>query len=426
MKYKIIKKNQIFYIIEAALEYFVSMLVAGAFLASILVNIGVPDAVTGVISTLTSLGISAQLFAVLFIRPKGSGKKAVTIMHFINQLMFVTLYLVPYVNVPQTVKVTVFVIMFLGGHLIHNCATPFRLSWLMSYVPDKERGKFTANKEIISLLSGIAFAYAMGALIDNYEASGNAETGFILSGITLLVLSVLHLLSLVFIKDDKDNIKESENTNSRSVKEVLGITILDKNFRKIILLDILWNIGNGLTVAFYSTYQINELGFNLKYVAILTALSSVSRVLFSRPMGKFADKYSWAKMMIICFIMGAAAFFVNIFTMPVNGKILYAVYMILYGAFMAGANSGMMNIVFDYVKTEDRAYALGVKSALGGIAGFIASLVGAKIVSSVQASGNVFCGMNIYAQQILSFISFVLYMFIVFYVKKVIMKMKKL
>jgi len=425
MEEKNLERNQLCYIIEAALEYFVSMLVAGAFLASILVNIGVPDAVTGVITTLTSLGISAQLFAVLFIRPKGTLKKAVTLMHFVNQLMFVTLYLIPYINIPHGVKVAVFIIMFLGGHLIHNCATPFRLSWLMSYVPDKVRGRFTANKEIISLLSGIVFSYAMGAVIDKYEALGNPQTGFVLSGITLLVLSVMHLLSLVFIKEDKTEVKKEEE-NGRTVREVLGITVFDKDFRKIILLDILWHIGNGLTVAFYGTYQINELGFNLKYVAILSALSSLSRVLFSKPMGKFADKYSWAKMMIICFIMGAAAFFVNIFTMPSNGKILYAIYMILYGAFMAGANSGMMNIVFDYVKTEDRAYALGVKSALGGIAGFIASLVGAKIVSSIQAGGNVFYGMNIYAQQILSFISFVLYLFIVFYVKKVIMKMKKL
>ena len=424
---KINKHNQTAYIIQAMLEYFVTLLVTGAFLAAILKNIGVPDAVVGVISTLTSLGISAQLVAVIFIRPKGSVKKMVTWMHFLNQIMFVILYLIPYIKVSQTVKVLVFIIMFLGGHLIMNVATPFKLSWLMSYVPDDERGKFTADKEIVSLLSGIIFSYIMGAIIDYYELVGKAETGFILSGIALLMLSVIHLFTLIGVKEDKNekllesNIKEERHT----VKSVIEVTLLSKAFRKIIFVDVLWQIATGITMGFFATYQINELSFSLKYVAILTALYSIVRVLFSRYFGKFADKHSWAKMLMLSFGIAAVAYFINIFTVPSNGKIVYAIFYSIYGVYMAGANSGLMNIVFDYVSHEDRSCALGVKSALGGIVGFGASLVGAEIVNMVQSNGNIVFGRTIYAQQILSFIAFVVFVYTIFYIKVYILKMKK-
>lgn len=419
-------KNQLAYIAEAAFEYFIALLITGAFLASILANIGVPDSVTGVISTLTSLGFSAQLVAVLFIKPKGSVKKMVTIMHVVNQLMFVTLYLIPYVNVPQGVKVALFVIMFLGGHLIANSATPFKLSWLMSYVHNNDRGKFTANKEIVSLIGGMVFSYVMGAVIDHYDAIGQSRTGFVISGITIFALMLLHLWSLLCVKDDEDaQMVATKPSESRSIKSILDCTIFDKGFRKIIYLDMLWHVGTGLTVSFYGTYQINELGFSLSYVAVLAAMHSLVRVAFSRFFGKMADRHSWARMLMFSFAIGAVSFLATTFTVPANGKWLYAVYYAIFAIYLAGSNSGMMNIVFDYVERDNLSYALGVKSAIGGIVGFTSSLLGAWIVSTVQAHGNTIFGHTIYAQQIMSFISFVMFAVIVVYIKKIILKMKR-
>lgn len=422
---KRIKNNQTAYTIQAALEYFVSILVSGSFLAAVLKNIGVSDAVTGIVTTLKTLAISMQFFAVLFIKPKTTTKKMVTMMHFINQLMFVTLYLIPYIHIPQSVKVAAFVIMFLGAEIIYNAAHPFKLSWLNSYVPDNKRGYFTANKEIISLLGGIVFTYLMGALIDHYDAVGKSEVGFALSGVTIFVLCILHVVSLLCVRQSaEEKAAEERHDKKRSVKSVLQVTLLNKNFSKIIFLDIIWQIAM-VTVAFLGTYQITELGFSLTYVAMLAAVGNVSRMLFSRPFGKLADKLSWTKMLMLSFGIGGLSYLILMFACPSNGKIIYAIYSVLYGIYLAGSNGGMMNIVFEYVDYEDRPYALGVKSALGGIIGFLFSLVAAKIVAAVQANGNIVLGRTIYAQQILAFMSCVIFITAALYIKNVIMKMDK-
>lgn len=416
--------NRFSYITEAAVEYFISLLVTGAFLAAILKNIGVSDSVTGITTGLASFAYLAQLVAVLFINPKKSVKRMVTLMHLANQLLFVLLYMVPYINVSHGVKTALFMLMFLGGHFISNAVSPFKLSWLMSFVDDKSRGKFTANKEIISLLGGMIFTYAMGALIDRFEAIGKSETGFVLSGITIFVLCIIHLVSLLIVKDTEESIS-SVGKAPVGAMQVLKTMLGNRNYRKIIYLDIVWHLGTGIAVSFYGTYQINELGFSLRYVAVLSAVYSIFRALLSRPFGKYADKHSWAKMLVISFSLGSLGFLINVFCVPSNGHVMFMLYQLINAAYYAGVNSGIMNITFDYVKHEQRPYALGIKAAIGGVAGFVASLAGAKIVDCIQANGNKIFGVTVYSQQILSFIAFVALAIVVVYIKTVIMKMKR-
>ncbi len=420
---KIRRKNRIAYIAEAGLEYFISLLVTGAFLAALLKHIGISDALTGITTSLASLGFLAQA-AVIFIHPKRSLKTPVTVMHLINQLLFAALYMIPFTSIPQSVKAALFVVMFLGGHLLSNTVMPFKLSWLMSFVDDRKRGEFTANKEIVSLIGGMVFSYVMGAVVDCYEGMGKAETGFVLCGITLFVLTMLHLWSLVSVRDTEESLSVCGG-GCGTVREVMENTVLNKSFRKVIVLDALWQMGTGISVSYFGVYQIRELGFSLRFVAVLSAVYSIVRVLFSRMFGKFADKYSWPRMMLVSFAVGAAGFFINAFTVPANGKILFTVYYIFYAVYMAGSNSGIMNLAFDYVSPENRAGALGVKSAIGGLAGFSVSLVGGLIVHAVQNRGNLIFGHTVYAQQILSFLTFLIYVTAMIYIKKSIFKIKK-
>lgn len=82
------KRNRILYIIEAALEYFVSIAVSGAYLAYLATAIGISDALTGVLTSFVSLGCGFQILAVLL---EGNIKRNVTILHLINEAAFTLL-----------------------------------------------------------------------------------------------------------------------------------------------------------------------------------------------------------------------------------------------------------------------------------------------------------------------------------------------
>ncbi|MBQ7822241.1 MAG: MFS transporter [Clostridia bacterium] len=419
--YDIYKTSRASYIVEAALEYFISLLITDAFLATLLTKSGISDATAGVITQLASLSFAAQLFAV-FIK-KGRGiKRFVTLMHLFDQMLYVLLYLVPVIKIPTEFKAMLFVILFLGGHLVASMISPYKLTWLMSLVPDKSRGRFTANKEIISLIGGMIFSFLMGSLVDHFNEIGKENIGFALCGVTIFVLAVLHLVSLLIIKEPP--FEELPNRHVGfvdAIKSVIGNKVL----LKIILIGVIYHLATGICLSFYGTYKIHELGFSLKYVAFLSMLSAISRVAFSRLFGKFADKYSWAKMMTVCFGILMIAFGVNIFTVPSNGHIMFALYSCLYAISMAGINSGLMNIVFDYVPLNERTAALGITKAAGGLAAFPMALVGSRILTYIQSSSNMLFGIPVYGQQVLSFIAFAFMMLLVVYMKTVILKLKK-
>ena len=91
---------------------------------------------------------------------------------------------------------------------------------------------------------------------------------------------------------------------------------------------------------------------------------------------------------------------------------------------MAGINSGILNLTFDYVKEENRSVAIGWKSAIGGLAGFLTSCIESVFIEKLEQNDNILFGMKIYPQQVLSFISSVILVILAIYLYTVVRKQK--
>lgn len=410
--------SRFLYILEAALEYFISLLVTGAYLAKITSAIGMSDTLTGILTSFVSLGFGFQIIAV-FLANKRPVKRWVTLLHCLNQLAFALIYFIPLAPISHEMKNFLFVAFLLIGYILTNVVNSPKINWFMSLVEDKRRGAFTANKEMVSLIGGMIFSFSMGYVIDNLESAGNINGAFIVCGVSIFILMLLHSATLIFSKE-----KPVEANEACSVKQLLKELLTDKNLFKVILVSVLWSVVNYASTPFYGSYQIKELGFTMTFVSILSAAYAIVRTIFSRPMGKFADKYSFAKMLNICFSIALAGFIVNIFTVPANGKVLYTVYYMLYAVAMAGINSATINLIYDYVDKEKRTGALALKSTICGFGGFFTTLIVSPLVSYVQRNGNRLFGINIYAQQIVSVISSILLVVLLVYMNTTVKHLK--
>ncbi|MBE5751058.1 MAG: MFS transporter [Clostridiales bacterium] len=419
MEKDIYKASRFLYILEAAFEYFISILVGGAYLAKVTSAIGVSDSLTGILTAFVSLGCGFQMVAI-FIANKRPVKGWVSLLHIVNQTFFALIYVVPFLHLTQAQKIVCFVILLLLGHIINNVVFSPKINWFMSLVDDHKRGVFTASKEMVSLIGGMVFSFAMGAVIDKFEAAGNVSGAFIVCGVSVFALMLLHTATLLFSKE-----KPSEIQEKLPLKKSVGELFKDKNLLKIILISVLWNVVCYTATPFYGTYQIKELGFSMTFVSALSAAYAVIRSAFSRPLGRFADKYSFAKMLNICFLIMLVAFIVNAFTVPSNGKVFFTVYYVLYAVAMAGINSAAINLIYDYADKEKRVGALALKSTLAGFAGFFTTLAVSPLVSYIQENGDTFLGLHVYAQQVVSVIAAVLLVGLLIYLNTVVRKIKK-
>ena len=408
--------SRFLYILEAMLEYFVSIAVGTVYLAKITKYVGIGDEITAILTAFVSLGCSFQLFSI-FLGGKTSVKRFVSAGHIVSQLLFTCLYIIPLLGISSGVKTAVLVFALLAAQIIHNLVNAPKINWFMSMVQNEERGRFTAVKEIVSLVGGTLFSYALSFAIDRFEARGNLRGAFVVGAILLGSLTLLHTLTLIFSKEPK---RESA-AQSHNMKRLMK----NKTLLKLIPVATMWIAANYATASFSGTYMNNELGFSLTFSSTVVLIGSLCRVLFSVPFGKFADKKGFRPMLVTCCSVAAGAYFLNIFTCPANGKVLYPIYYGLHCISMAGINSAMINLIYDYVQPEDRTGALALNQSVSGVAGFLVTLALTPAMKAIRGRGNVIFGRTVYAQQIFSGVSLLIVAVLITYLCTVIKKLTR-
>ena len=132
--------------------------------------------------------------------------------------------------------------------------------------------------------------------------------------------------------------------------------------------------------------------------------------------GRYADKHSFSRMVIVGFVIVGVSFLVNIFTVPANGKIFYTIHHCLYALAMGSIGTGMSNLIYDQVKGDARRDALAISSSLSGVAGFVTTCLMSPVVALIQKNGNRLLGISMYPAQFVSAIAFVLTLLLVLYV----------
>lgn len=419
MQEKIDKRARICYILEELFNYLIGILVAGSYLAKLTSTLGISDGLTAILSSFVTLGCCTQLLTGVFFK-KGKVKKRITGFFLLNQLLFALLYLVPFIQIPNGLRVVLFVLLLLFGHFSLNIALAPRTNWFMAFVDDHKRGIFTAKKEGISLATGFVFQLSMGGLIDRFEAQGNIRGAFIVCAVVIFALSVAHTLSLVFTQD-----RETPK-NDRSLVNGIWDILTDKKIRPLMLLSAFWGITHSVAIPFFGTYSIKELGFSMSFLAIMSLLTAVSRIAASIFLGRYADKHSFARMLKLCYWLVAAGFSVAVFMRPENGYVLSPIYTMLQAMAMGGINSAVINLIFDYVIPEKRTLTLAVRQTIYGIVGFLTTTLAAPLLQLIQNAGNRFLGMQVYGQQVLSVIALVCTLLMLLYVDRVVIKLRTL
>ena len=415
------KRSRFAYVSQAAIGYFVTLLVTDAFLAMLLSYIGMSDAMTGIKSSLVSLAFISQLIAIFLGRFRVSKKTLTTTFHIVSVFIFMFLYIVPFLPLESNVKGIIVFVGVLTAYMCQNAVQPLYFKWSSALIDPNTRAEFSAVKEAISVIGGVVFTTVVGYVIDKYEGLGNVEGAFIFIAISMLVLNILDLISFSLIK--KDEITEEEKR--KSLKDVFVYIMSNKNLRNVIILCILWEVGNCFTFGFLGIYKIKNLGMSILSVQIINFAAALIRAVISKPFGRYSDKHSFAKGFRLALIIMLVSFATVIFTTKETWYLII-IQTILYNVGLAGTNQNSSNILFSYVKPEFISEALAIKCCIAGICGFLSSIVAGNFLDLIQEKGVTLFGIAINGQQILATISCVILAITIVFAIKVIEKQKNM
>ena len=417
------KRSRNAYKWECTFEYFVAILVGDAFLANILTNLGFTDSEAGIVASFITLAFLFQLVSVFVVRKITNTKLVAIIFHTASQIFFMSLYLIPFLpSVAAPVKKPLVVVCILLAYFGNYMVSTLIFRWGNSYVDPTKRASFTAGKEIISLVSGMLVSFVAGNVMDMFMENDNVYGGFIFAAVAIFIFCVSDFIMLMLIKND---IKPKQSKEDHvPMSEVIKNTLGNKNFLSVVVLMILWDVSRYIVVGFMGTYK-NSL-YALGVIQLINIIGNLARALLSKPFGKYTEKRTFAKGIELGLIIAAVGMFVNIFTTP-QTAFCVIIYTVLYNVCMAGVSGNITNITYSYVDSRYFAEASAIKNSVAGLFGFGASLLGGWILDLVQTNQEAIAevvGFTIYGQQVLSAISFVLFIITILFTHFVVSKQK--
>lgn len=409
------------YTLECAFEYFVTLLTSGTFLATLLTSMNVDDAATGVISSLISFAYLFQLLSIFIVQKIRNVKRVAVPVHFIGQLFFLILYLIPFFDIPQGIRTVLIVGCIMAGFCCRYLVTSVIFNWGNAYVNPAKRASFAATKEIISLLSGIVISLSMGYSLDKFIESNNVNGGFIVITIMILVMSICDFTCLMIMKNQKREAKSKND--SEPFWQVIKKLFRNKGFVSTVVIHSLHSFALYMTSGFMSTYRLKELAITVAVVETIHIVAQLFRAAFSKPFARYADKHSYAKGITLGTTLFALSFLINVFTAPKTWW-LVIIFTIMLDVSYAGTSQNLLNIPYSYIDRKYFVEASAIKASISGLCGFGASLIGSAILEAIQENGNTLFGIHVYGQQVLSAISFVIAVIGILFVKFVLEKQK--
>ena len=422
------KKSRFAYKMECTFEYFVALLIADAYLSSLLTAIGMPDSMVGIVSSIGSLAFCFQLLTAVLAPRVDNVKRFSTIVHFIGRLFYVVLYLIPFFDfIPKAYKAVVAVVCIVLGYFGYYVVMSMIYKWGNSFVHPAKRATFSATKEMLSLICGMVFTFTMGQLIDTkYTVDGQVtEAGFVLIAITILVVLALDTMCLLIMRPEEGHHRQE---GIEPVRKVIGDLFKNKGYVFLVILDCMHKAALYTVTGFMGTFKLKELAMSIGLVTIVSVISNGARLAVSKPIGRFSDKTSFATGITLGLAIMAAGYVFIVFSTP---RLWWMVimYQVLYNVSLAATNQNLMNATYSYVDKDHFVQAMSVKNCLSGVLGFFVSLGAGVMLKAIQESESgtfTLLGFDLYAQQVLAIVAFALTVVAFLFAQLVVRKQKVL
>lgn len=395
------KVSRIACIFEALFEYFIAILTSGAYLAKLTSTIGISDAMTAILSSITSFAGMFQIISI-FIAHRTPVKRWILPTVLLMQALASTLYTIPFLKIGAFAPILFFIII-LTTSAAANVVSPAKSNWIYSLVEQKMRGSFQSKISTVSIAGGMIFTFIASRTIDKYEASGDMSGLFTIITIVIFILAILQFSCLLIARERPATYKKAS-----SPFDSIGSLCKNKLFIKVMILNAMWAVATNLTTPFLATYQIKELGFSMTFISTVGIGISIVQMFVVSFFGKYSTSHSYASVAKISYIFALLAFGTLIFTTASNGQIMFTIYRVFNLFFSSASAVCSTCILFAITKPGETTSAMAFNTIITGLVGFSATLVASPILTALQKKEIILFGTQIYAQQILALSSFVM------------------
>lgn len=361
----------------------VGALTSGVLLVGFALALGASDQIIGVLAAIPFITQLAQLPAIRLIAALRRRKAITLIATTGGRVLFVLIALLPFLPDRDLALA-----LLIGGQFaacalgaVGGCGWN---SWMHDLLPKQGLGDFFARRLVWSTAMGMAASLLGGWLIDR-------ATGLFGEGRTIYVYSVLSLLGAAagfasswwLTRVPEPRMRVPDPAKRPALVAMLRVPLRDANFRRLIIFMVAWNFATNLAAPFIPVYIVQQLGYDLGFVVLLSVLSQLTNVLTLHWWGLIADRFSVKSVLAVA----APVFLACIFALPythtperhaLTVPMLIVLHLLMGGA-AAGVGLGTGTIGMKLARAEDATAYLAALGLFAALAAGIAPIVGGAL-----------------------------------------------
>lgn len=358
-------------------------LTTGAFLSGYAGYLGADDSTNGIIGSIPVLLCTLQMFSSIVLENISRRKFLIAAFALIHRLLLSSIFFVPLLVEDTAGRLAAVIAIYAAAHCFGAFIGTGTGNWLLTLVPDNIRGNYLGKKDAFAFGFTTVLSLIMGRIMDWFRAGGRDLPGYCLIGLVVLSIAFTDFWCLSSIRE------QPSETHRQSLKAVVTEPLMDREYRKIILLYMFWNLALQVAGPFFSVYMVTGLKLDYTYITFLGLISSSVRVAAAYFWGRFADATSWLKAARCSMLLLGGVHISWLFMTPDTCLVLQPILQALSGAAWGGIAIAVFNLQYQYAPTEKRVLYVSANSSYAGLCGFFATLIGAallKILPSLEIS----------------------------------------
>lgn len=246
---------------------------------------------------------------------------------------------------------------------------PLWMSWMGDYLPHKGLSEFWGARHLWQQWSA-AIILAVSALVI-FKSGLDSMTSFSVLIVAGAVMGIGDVL--LFLRVDEPPVKR---VPSPKLREVLRAPFRDPVYRTFIAFTCFWHFASMVGAPFISMYMLEHLGLSLFSVLLLWSFSWGGGAVFSRGMGRLAERFGQRPVLVLCTAFKP----LNMLGLLVCPQEPTTAFLILVPVFTidavlnAGINIGSNGFMLKHTPQENRAMFVAAGTALAGTIGGVTAI----------------------------------------------------
>lgn len=386
-------------------------LTGGAFLTGFALWLHANSFAIGLLSALPTLAALTQPVAAYVMENKPARKPFVAWCSFAGRILWLPILLLPFFLPPRWALLG-FLLLFALSSVLTSMPQPVWTAWMSDLVPPDHRGRYFGHRNMVAGLVGMVVGMVAAWYLDNtIHRHHSPAVGFACVFGAGLVGAVFSLILILRQPEPTTLPSRYQNDEGNAEKEAkqsfwdyYRAPFADPNFRALLAFSAVFCIGQFIAAPFFTAYGLQVLRLNYVWMQVFAAVVGITNLLAMPLWGFLSDRFG-NKPILVLNVLGV--FILPFFWIPTSPQHLtFSIGILILnniggGLFWAGVGLTQFNLIIASSPPQRTAAYAATLSAITGLIGGIAPLVGGMLLQSLRGVHLSFFGLPIINYHIL-------------------------